>query len=285
MARPAVTPHASAAPAAGASDAAPPLAPSRLQDFALELAALATLAANTIRCWFTRPSSWRREAVTQAWQLVRRALMPTILSLFAFGFGAVAVQGGGLVSELGSPDRMGALFSVASLREFVPFVTGMVVAGVAGTAICADLGARKVRDELDALAVMGVDTVRTLVAPRVLALMVLAPALNIVGLIFATLSGVAAVGAFGGTTAGFLATFQAGFTLPDLAANIVKTTVFGFIIGIVCTHKGMNASGGSEGVGRAVNQAVVLAFIAIFVFNYAFNGTYQAAFPSAQDIR
>jgi phospholipid/cholesterol/gamma-HCH transport system permease protein len=177
------------------------------------------------------------------------------------------------------------LFSVASLREFVPFVTGMVVAGVAGTAICADQGARKVRDELDAMAVMGVDAVRTLVAPRVLTLMVITPALNIVGLIFATLSGLASVGTFGGTTGGFLATFQAGFTLPDLIANIIKTTVFGFIIAIVCAHKGMNASGGSEGVGRAVNQAVVIAFIAIFVFNYAFNGTYQALLPSAQDVR
>lgn len=261
------------------------VASARLRDAALELAALATLGVAAIRCWFTPPFSWTHEAVTQGWLLVRRTLVPTMLSLFAFGFGAVAVQGGGFVSELGAPDRMGALFSVASLREFVPFVTGMVVAGVAGTAICADLGARRVRDELDALAVMGVDAVRTLVAPRVLTLMVITPALNIVGLIFATLSGLAAVGAFGGTTGAFMSTFQAGFTLPDLVANMIKTTVFGFIIAVVCTHKGMNASGGSEGVGRAVNQAVVIAFIAIFVFNYAFNGTYQAAFPSAQDIR
>lgn len=252
---------------------------------ALELAALAGLTGAVLRCWVTPPFTWWREAVDQGGRLVRRTLVPTMLSLFAFGFGAVAVQGGGLVSELGSVDRMGAIFSVASVREFVPFVTGMVVAGVAGTAMCADLGARKVRDELDAMAVMGVDVVRTLVAPRVLTLMVITPALNIVGLIFATLSGLAAVGSFGGTIGGFRASFEAGFTLPDLAANLVKTTVFGFIIALVCTHKGMRASGGSEGVGRAVNQAVVIAFVAIFVFNYAFNGTYQAMFPSAQDIR
>ncbi|MEA2170038.1 MAG: phospholipid/cholesterol/gamma-HCH transport system permease protein, partial [Solirubrobacteraceae bacterium] len=199
---------------------------------AVELADLTALAGATVRAWFTPPVSWWREAVIQGWLLVRRTLLPTVLSLFAFGFGAVAVQGGGFVSELGAPDRMGALFSVASLREFVPFVTGMVVAGVAGTAICADLGARKVREELDAMAVMGVDPIRTLVAPRVITLMVITPALNVIGLIFATLSGIAAVGAFGGTTGGFLATFQAGFTLPDLIANVIKTTVFGFIIAI-----------------------------------------------------
>lgn len=250
-----------------------------------DLADLSRLAVAVVRAWLRTPSAWWAEAVAQSWILVRRTLVPTMLSLFAFGFGAVAVQGGGFVAELGAPDRMGALFSVASLREFVPFVTGMVVAGVAGTAICADLGARRVREELDALAVMGVDAVPTLVAPRVLALLVITPALNVVGLISATLSGLAAVGSFGGTTAGFMTTFQAGFTLPDLAANIVKTTAFGFIIGVVCTHRGMTASGGSEGVGRAVNRAVVVAFIAIFVFNYAFNGTYQALLPSAHDVR
>jgi phospholipid/cholesterol/gamma-HCH transport system permease protein len=257
----------------------------RIDRGATEIADLLALVLVTVRCWVTPPFTWWREGVGEGWRLVRRTLVPAMLSLFAFGFGAVAVQGGGLVSELGAVDRMGAIFSVAAVREFVPFVTGMVVAGVAGTAICADLGARRVREELDALAVMGVDAIRSLVAPRVLALTVITPALNIVGLVFATLSGVVAVRTFGGTIGGFRATFEAGFTLPDLAANLIKTTVFGFVIGIVCAHKGIGASGGSEGVGRAVNQAVVITFVVIFVFNYAFNGTYQALFPAAQDLR
>lgn len=269
-----------------AATARPPSAPrSSSGGLVTEIADLTFLAGRAVRCWFTPPFSWWRPSIEQGYLLMQRTLIPTMLSLFAFGFGAVAVQGGGFVSELGSVDRLGAIYSVAALREFVPFVTGMVVAGVAGTAICADLGARKVRDELDALAVMGVDAVRTLVAPRVLAMMAITPALNVIGLIFATLSGYLVVETFGGTRGGFMATFEAGFTLPDLVANAVKTTVFGFIIGIVCTYKGMHARGGSEGVGRAVNQAVVIAFVAIFIFNFAFNGAYQAAFPSAQDIR
>jgi phospholipid/cholesterol/gamma-HCH transport system permease protein len=269
---------------------APPAPPTRTEPGASwraaeDLAGVVRLTAATMRCWVTPPFGWWREAVQEGWALVRRTALPAMLSLFAFGLGAVAVQGGGGYSDLGAIDRLGALYSVASLREYVPWVSGMVVAGVAGTAVCADLGARKVRDELDAMAVIGVDVVRALVAPRVLALTVIMPALNVLGLVFATLSGLVAVTGYGGTVGGFMATFQAGFTAPDLAANIAKTVVFGLIIGAICAYKGMNARGGSEGVGRAVNQAVVAAFIAIWIFNFAFNSLYLAAFPSTQDIR
>ena len=71
----------------------------------------------------------------------------------------------------GANDRLGGFFVLASIREFAPFVTAIVLAGVAGTAITADLGARKIREELDALQVLGVDPVKNLVVPRFLALM------------------------------------------------------------------------------------------------------------------
>ena len=250
-----------------------------------QLGGMVLLALKVARCWVTPPFAWRREAVTQAWIVVKRCTLPTAISTFAFGYGAPGIQGGVVSSLLGTPDRLGSIFSVASLREFAPWVAGMVVAGVAGTAITADLGARKIRDELDALAVMGVDAVRTLVAPRVLAVTLLMPALNLIGLVFAATAGVLAELTFHGSLAGYYATFKAGFTSVDLAANIVKTLAFGFIIALVCAYKGLNASRGAEGVGRAVNQAVVLAFVVVWIFNFAFNATYQAAFPSAQEIR
>jgi phospholipid/cholesterol/gamma-HCH transport system permease protein len=243
------------------------------------------LALAAMTCWVTPPFDWWREAVTQGWLLVRRCAIPTALSCFVFGFGTAGIQAGSLVDAIGALDRMGAGFSVASLREFVPWVAGMVVAGVAGTAIAADLGARRVREELDAIAVLGVDPVRSLVAPRILALTLLMPALNIMGLVFATLAGVVADAKFNGNLPAFMETFRSGFTRIDLAANIVKTVCFGFIVSTICAYKGMNASGGSEGVGRAVNQAVVLAFVAVWVFNFAFNAAYLASFPGALDVR
>jgi phospholipid/cholesterol/gamma-HCH transport system permease protein len=259
--------------------------PSRWLRVSEQPAGIARLTLKVVWCWFTPPFTWWREAVQQAWILIRRCAIPTIISLFAFGYGAPGIQSTSIGERLGFVDRVGEVFSVASLREFAPWVAGMVVAGAAGTAITADIGARKVREELDALAVIGVDTIRSLVAPRVLALTVIMPALMIFGLVISAFSGAIAVVQFGGTAAAYWATFQAHFTIPDLLMNIVKTVGFGFMIAVICSYKGVNATGGSEGVGRAVNQAVVIAFVALWIFNFAFNSTYEAAIPSAQDVR
>jgi phospholipid/cholesterol/gamma-HCH transport system permease protein len=246
-----------------------------------ELGGLVLLTIAVFRSWVTRPVSWWREGVDQAWVALRRCLMPGVISVFAFAYGAPGIEGGVISSTLGATDRIGLFFSVGAVREFVPWVTGMVVAGVAGTAITADLGARRTRDELDALSVMGVDITRFLVAPRVLALMIAMPIANAFGLVFAAIAGVLAEITYEGSVAGYLETFQVGFTTIDLAANVIKTVGFGFIIGIVCCFKGIRAKGGPEGVGRAVNQAVVIAFVSLWIYNFAFNATYQALYPAA----
>ena len=250
-----------------------------------ELAGMVLLTLAVAHRLVTRPCNWWREAIDQGWVMVRRCVIPAALSTFAFAYGAPGIEGGAISSVLGAPDRIGAFFSVGAVREFVPWVTAMVVAGVAGTAITADLGARRTREELDALAVIGVDAVRSLIAPRVLALIVMMPAFNMIGLVFSALAGVLAELTYHGTVAGYSATFKVGFNSIDLLAMLLKTTVFGFIIGIVCAYKGYHASGGPEGVGRAVNQAVVIAFVSLWIFNFSFNATYQAAFPAATGLR
>jgi phospholipid/cholesterol/gamma-HCH transport system permease protein len=250
-----------------------------------QAAGIVRLTARTLVCWVTPPFGWWTEAVEQGWMLVQRCALPAIISTFAFGYGAPGVESTAIGERFGFVDRVGEIFAVASLREFAPWVAGMVVAGVAGTAITADLGARKVREELDALAVIGVDADRWLVAPRVLALTLIMPGIMIAGLVIAAFAGAIAVVQFGGAPAAYYAAFQSHFTQTDLIASVVKTLGFGFIIGAICTYKGMTASGGSEGVGRAVNQAVVIAFVALWLFNFAFNETYLAAFPSASGFR
>lgn len=250
-----------------------------------QLHEIVTLAWRAVYCLFTPPFVWRGEFVEQGWSLAKRAWFPLAASAFAFGYGAPGVQGANFTTSVGSVERVGIIASNATIREVAVWVTGMLVSGVAGTAIAADLGARKVRQELDAMGVMGVDVVRRMIAPRVLALTLLMPALGMIAMVGCVSGNLVAARQFGSTTAGFWDVFTHSLTVVDSVAFVVKTAIFGFVVAVVCCYKGMNAAGGSQGVGRAVNQAVVIAFVAVWVINYAFNSTYQAAFPEIQGVR
>lgn len=250
-----------------------------------QIAGMMLLTGKAVVATFTPPYSWKEEFVEEAFLILRRCLIPMIISTVAFGFGAPGLQASNITQAFGTIDREGAFFVMASIREFAGWINGMVVAGVAGTAICADLGARKVREELDAMAVLGLDPVRQIVTPRFLALGIMTPLLNIVALVFGVVGGwFAAVVVWGETSAGYIATFTSNFTFPDLFGAVFKTTAFGFIIAIACCYKGMNVKGGAQGVGRAVNQAVVLSFAGIWVFNYLFTAILLAAYPETGNL-
>jgi phospholipid/cholesterol/gamma-HCH transport system permease protein len=254
-------------------------------EWASQVWGILTLTGGVVRAIFTPPFSWRGEFVDQSWLLAKRASIPAAISAFGFGYGAPGVQGSLIAELLGDPTRVAAIVGPATVREQAVWITGMVVAGVAGTAICADLGARKVRDELSALQVMGVDPIRSLVAPRVLALTLLMPALGIVVITTEAFAIMLANLQVTGTVGGYFEATSHSFTTIDLVANLVKTSVSGAVVGIVCCYKGMNAKGGPVGVGRAVNQAVVISFCLIWILNFAFNSTYLGAFPGAQAVR
>ena len=164
-------------------------------------------------------------------------------------------------------------------------MTAIVLAGVAGTAITADLGARKIREELDALQVLGVDPVKNLVVPRFLALMLVTGLFDIYALLFGIFGGVVATLTNGAPLGPFWATFFTNSSVVDLWGSVLKCTMFGAIIAIVCCYKGMTASGGAAGVGRAVNQAVVIAILGVFAFNYVFTQTLLATHPEILNIK
>ena len=244
------------------------------------LGGMLALAIRTAVAIVRPPFVWRREFVLQSIFILKVSLIPIALSIAAWGFAGPGLQAGNFLVTFGTIDRAGGFMVVAIVREFGTFVTATVVAGVVGTTITAELGARKIRDELDALAVLGVDPIRYLVAPRVLALTVTMMALDVFALLFGVAGGyVASVGVLGGTTGGFLVNFFANTTFLDLAASVIKVGIFGMLIGIICCYKGLNVKGGAEGVGRAVNEAVVDCLLAIFLINLVYTQYFLAAFP------
>jgi len=159
-----------------------------------EVGDMMILTGKTVASALTPPYPWGGEFTGQFMFALRLCWFPLLVSTLAFNYGAPGLQAGNFLSLFGATDRLGAFFVLAALRENGPFITAVVTAGVAGTAITADLGARKIREELDALQVLGVDPVKNLVVPRFLSLMIATGLFNIYAIVF---------GIFAGLIAGF----------------------------------------------------------------------------------
>jgi phospholipid/cholesterol/gamma-HCH transport system permease protein len=238
------------------------------------------LTGRTIRSAVIPPYPYGGELVAQFLFALRLVWFPLLITTVAISYGAPGLQAANFLTLFGALDRLGGFFVLAAIREIGPLITSIVVAGIAGTAITADLGARKIREELDALQVLGVDPIKNLVVPRFLALMVVTGLFDIYSLLFGIFGGIAAELVNGQPLGPFWGTLFANASTTDLWGSVLKTTCFGAIIAIVCCYKGMTASGGAEGVGRAVNEAVVVSFLGIGAFNYAFTQTLLATHPN-----
>jgi phospholipid/cholesterol/gamma-HCH transport system permease protein len=246
---------------------------------------MVVLAGKTVYSALRPPYPYGGEFLSQFLFALQLCWFPMAISMVAVSFGAPGLQAANFLSLFGALDRLGGFFILASVREFAPFVSAIIVAGVAGTAITADLGARKIREELDALQVLGVDPIKNVVVPRFLALMLITGLLDAYAIIFGITGGLFAEIAYGQPLGGFFATLFNNASVTDLWASVLKCAMFGGIVAVICSYKGMNASGGAEGVGRAVNEAVVLSLLAVFAFNYVFTQTLLATHPEISIIK
>jgi len=240
---------------------------------------LFAFALDVVAAMFRRPFQLK-EFLQQSWFIVTVTIVPTALVAIPFG-AVIALQVGGLIKQFGAQSFTGSAAVLAVVREAGPIATALLVAGAAGSAIAADLGARRIREELDAMMVLGIDPIHRLVVPRVLACMLVAVALN--GLV--SVVGVAGGYVFNvvlqdGTPGAYLASFTALAQLPDMWQGMVKALIFGFIAAIVAAYKGMNAAGGPKGVGDAVNEAVVITFTMLFVVNFVVTAIYFQLVPA-----
>jgi phospholipid/cholesterol/gamma-HCH transport system permease protein len=239
---------------------------------------LFAFALDVMRGLFRRPFQLR-EFIQQAWFVASVTIVPAALVAIPFG-AVIALQVGGLIKQFSAQSFTGSAAVLAVVREAGPIATALLIAGAGGSAICADLGARKIREELDAMMVLGIDPIQRLVVPRVLACMLVSVFLN--GLV----SVVGVCGGYffnvilqGGTPGAYLASFTALAQLPDLWQGMVKALVFGLIAAIVASYKGMNAGGGPKGVGDAVNESVVITFILLFIANFVMSAVYFQLVP------
>src|SRR5215218_10740870 len=120
----------------GPPEGGPAARPNAVIDGIEQVAGMMTLAWRTVVAIVTPPFSWKADLVEETWLILRRCFIPVVLATLFFGFGAPGIQGGNITNVFGTVDRLGAFFVMASVREFAPWINGMVIAGVAGTAIC-----------------------------------------------------------------------------------------------------------------------------------------------------
>jgi phospholipid/cholesterol/gamma-HCH transport system permease protein len=250
-----------------------------------EVGDMMILTGKTIVSALRPPYPYGEEFLSQFLFALKLCWFPLLISTIAVSYGAPGLQAANFLILFGALDRLGGFFVLAVIREFAPFVVAIIVSGVAGTAITADLGARKIREELDALQVLGVDPVKNIVVPRFLALVLVTGLLDVYAIIFGIAGGLVATVTNGGQLGAFWATFFTNASTTDLWGSVLKCTCYGGIVAIVCCYKGMTASGGAEGVGRAVNQAVVISLMGVAAFNYVFTQTLLATHPEIQVIR
>jgi phospholipid/cholesterol/gamma-HCH transport system permease protein len=270
---------------ASVAASAPAIQAPRWPGFITEIGGMLYLAGVALARAVRPPYSWSAEFVEQFRFTVKICFFPMILTAFALSFGPAGIQASNFFALFGALDRLGSAYELIVLRLFAPMVVGIVLAGAAGTAICADLGARVVREEIDALRVLGVDPVKNLVVPRALALMTAALLFDVFA-VLAGLLGLVVVALQNGQPLGpVFATFFSNATALELEASILKCGVYGGIIAIVCCYKGINVSGGPEAVGRAVNRAVVVCFLSIGFCDYVFTQLLLATHPILSQVR
>ena len=226
-----------------------------------------------------RLRDWWREYLDQCWFISKVCAIPVVMISIPFGM-VIALHVGSFNRQLGAEAATGAAMVLAIVREAAAVATAIIVAGAAGSAMTADLGSRRIRDEIDAMEVMAVNPVHRLVTPRLLAAAsvstLLIPLVCVAGLAGGFMFNVVVQG----TTAG---AYFSGFTslvqIEDLYSALVKAWVFGLLAATVACYKGLFCKGGPKGVGDAVNQAVVVSFILIFFANFILTTLYFALVP------
>jgi phospholipid/cholesterol/gamma-HCH transport system permease protein len=195
-----------------------------------------------------------------------------IVMLINFLVGAIlGLQGAIQLHRFGGDQFLASLVGLSVVRELGPLMTAILITGRSGAAYAAELGTMTVNEEIDALRTLGQDPQRFLVFPRVLAMVVVVPAMTVVGDFLGTLGGMAiAVGYLQQPAVVYVQMFQQWVDMLDVGTGLMKSVVFGVAIGLIACQRGLATRGGADGVGRSTTSAVVVVLFALVALDAAF---------------
>lgn len=195
-----------------------------------------------------------------------------IIGMMAAAIGAMlAIQGIYSLKIFGAEGHVVVGVAFSMVREFAPLITGILVAGRSGSALSARLGTMKISQEIDALEVMGINPVRFLVVPSLIASMIMVPVLTAMSMVLGLLAAATYVNAaLGISLSAFVDQTINVLTVSDVMHGLGKSLIFGFLIALIGVLNGFMVKGGAEGVGKATTRSVVQCISAIVITDMLF---------------
>lgn len=241
--------------------------PQAVEGFFLDMGRFVQLVGR-IFAWTPRPPYDIRELVRQMVKVGFNSI-PVVFLTTLFTGGVMALQTFTVLRRINAESFVGSGVALSMVRELAAVLSGLIVAGRAGSAMGAELGTMRVTEQIDALEVMATDPVHYLMVPRVWATTIMLPLLVVMGNGVGILGGyMVAVILMGANPVTYVDRSFQFMDLNDLFSGIIKAAVFGFLLAAIGCQQGYYTSGGAEGVGRSTTSAVVVASIAILISDF-----------------
>ena len=204
-----------------------------------------------------------------------------LVAMVSFFLGlTMALLTGYQLERFGTERLVPGLVAIAFTRELGPLLTGIMLAARIGAAFTAELGTMEVSEEVEAIEAMGISPLRFLVAPRMLALFCLMPCLSVISSVAAIIAtSLISRAYFNIAWVYFTDLVLSSLLIRDIVTGIIKSFLFGLLIGAIACYRGLNVTGGAAGVGSSTTSSVVTAITAVIAFDTIFNVVYVVFFP------
>jgi len=239
----------------------------RLKGAALEVQEYVRLCVAVARASVTRP--YYGHDIVEQFDVIGVGSLTVVLLTGLFTGAVLALQSGLTLDQFGARSEVGRLVGASMIKELGPVLTALMVTGRVGSGIAAELGSMVVTEQINALRALGTDPIRKLVVPRVLAGLVMVPALtavsNGVGMAGAW---IIATGQLGVASSVYWNSVWLGLYLEDVWMGLIKPLFLAFAIVTIGCHVGLRTTGGTQGVGRATTKAVVAGSVAVLAVDF-----------------
>ncbi len=238
-----------------------------LKKFLFELQEISYICFWSLIAIFTKPR-YISETLRQM-DVIGVGSLPIVILTGFFTGGVLVLQTFPTLAYYSAQNEAGRAVATSLVRELGPVLCALMVSGRIGSAISAELGSMVVSQQIDAMRALGTDPYRKLVAPRLIALILMLPLLTVAADVFGIIGGgVVASSIYNQDSNVFLTSVRNGIDTKDIIGGVIKPVFFGLLIASIACFRGLNTTGGTVGVGRSTTSAVVQASIAVIVFDF-----------------